>query len=203
MATSYLVPMAVVRHEIESVRGSRFLAVLAPVDSPEAAQTFIRTIEEAERSASHHVWAWRLAPDGARYRSHDAGEPGGSAGRPVLAQIERHACVDVVVVVSRWFGGTKLGVGGLARAYGAAAGAVLDRAEIRRVERVRRAIVAFPYAVSKAVEALLASWRIEPVEGRYEDNVRLVLDVPEAGWDRFKQDLANGTAGRAAVLAVD
>lgn len=90
------------------VRKSRFLAHAAPVADAEAALAFIAAT--SVREATHNCWAWRI---GAQYRFNDDGEPGGSAGRPILAAIEGQGLDQVVVLVTRWFGGIKLGVGGL------------------------------------------------------------------------------------------
>ena len=116
--------------ELEAKR-SRFLARAAPVESPEAALAFLH--EVADPQATHNCWAYRI---GADYRSSDDGEPGGSAGRPILAAIEGQGVDQVMVVVTRWYGGTNLGVGGLVRAYGGAA------AECRR-PAPRRPLVDF------------------------------------------------------------
>jgi len=110
----------------QEIRKSRFLAQAAPVDDDAAADTFIA--EVSDRGATHNCWAWRL---GNRYRFNDDGEPGGSAGRPILAAIDGQGLDHVVVVVTRWFGGIKLGVGGLVRAYGGCAAECLRTAPRR------------------------------------------------------------------------
>ncbi|WP_420225132.1 IMPACT family protein [Pigmentiphaga litoralis] len=104
----------------EEIRKSRFLALAAPVTTPDAAMAFIAT--HADATASHNCWAWRI---GSVYRFHDAGEPGGTAGRPILAAIDGQECDRVAVVVTRWFGGILLGAGGLMRAYGGCAATCL------------------------------------------------------------------------------
>lgn len=97
----------------EEIRKSRFLALAAPVSSAAEAQAFIQ--RASDPSASHNCWAWKV---GNQYRSSDDGEPGGTAGRPMLAAIEGQGFDRVAVVVTRWYGGIQLGTGGLARAYG-------------------------------------------------------------------------------------
>ena len=93
------------------VKHSRFLAQAGPVDSAEAAHAFMATV--ADPTATHNCWAWRV---GDQYRSSDDGEPAGTAGRPILAAIDGQGYDRVAVVVTRWFGGIKLGAGGLVRA---------------------------------------------------------------------------------------
>jgi len=94
----------------EVIRKSRFLAKAAPVASADEAQAFIQTVSDPD--ATHNCWAWKV---GSQYRFSDDGEPGGTAGRPMLTAIEGQDCDQVVVVVTRWFGGIQLGTGGLAR----------------------------------------------------------------------------------------
>jgi uncharacterized YigZ family protein len=151
---------AAVRHEAD-VRKSRFLALAAPIESPEAAQAFLDA--SCDLQATHNCWAWRF---GAQYRFSDDGEPGGTAGRPILQAIESQGYDRVAVLVIRWFGGIKLGTGGLARAYGGTAAECLrlaDRVELREECRVS---CACPYADIERVQArlLAAGARIEHAE---------------------------------------
>jgi len=120
----------------QEIRKSRFLARAATVDSTDAAAAHVARV--ASRDATHNCWAWRV---GALYRFSDDGEPGGSAGRPILAAIDGQGLDRVAVVVTRWYGGIKLGVGGLARAYGGCAAECLRVAErMEIVERVQARI---------------------------------------------------------------
>ena len=115
----------------EEIRKSRFIALAAPVTSAAEAQAFITT--HSDPSASHNCWAWKV---GQQYRFSDDGEPGGTAGRPILAAIEAQDMDQVAVLVIRWYGGIQLGTGGLARAYGGSANKCLQTAP--RVELVAR-----------------------------------------------------------------
>ncbi|MFJ4145556.1 IMPACT family protein [Pseudomonas sp. NPDC089734] len=108
----------------EEIRKSRFITLAAPIASPADAQAFID--QHSDLDATHNCWAWKL---GAQYRSNDDGEPGGTAGRPILAAIEAQEFDQVVVLVIRWYGGIQLGTGGLARAYGGGANKCLQQAE--------------------------------------------------------------------------
>ncbi len=101
------------------------------------------------------------------------------------------------MVVTRWFGGTKLGVGGLMRAYGGAAGQALDRAEVLTVAITRRVALGFPYACSGAVQALLASAGLQPEESDFGAQVRLVVRVEEERLEGFLDELRERTAARA------
>jgi uncharacterized YigZ family protein len=106
---------AAATHLLE-VRHSRFLAHAAPAETAEAALAVLKAVQDAD--ATHNCWAYRIGSD---YRSSDDGEPAGTAGRPILAAIDGQGFDQVMVVVTRWYGGIKLGAGGLVRAYGGAA----------------------------------------------------------------------------------
>ena len=178
----------------EPVRGSRFVATLAPIADEPAAMAVIRATEAADPGADHCCWAWRLR-DG-RTRSWDAGEPRGSAGRPILAQLEGHAVFDAVAIVVRHFGGPKLGVGGLMRAYGGTAGMALDRARLVEVAATVDLVVEHAYADTNAVEAVLATLPATLVDAAYDVGVRLTLRVEAGAAEALVNALRDRTAGR-------
>ncbi|MCA9560793.1 MAG: YigZ family protein [Myxococcales bacterium] len=189
------------RYELDPVKASRFVATLDHVTTEDEALAVVAACEAEWPDASHHCWAYKLA--GGRTRSSDAGEPGGSAGRPILARIEGKQLADAVVVVSRWFGGTKLGVGGLIRAYGACAGKALDAADVRVVPRTRALRVEHGYEDTAAVQTVLAAAGLTPLDADYGATVRLTLAAPEATADALAQRLVDATAGRAVVEAAE
>ena len=127
-ADHFRTPAAEARAEIR-VQRSRFLAIAFPMSAEEEFDARLEAIRSTFFDATHHCWAWRLFA-GERARSSDAGEPSGSAGRPILQAIRAAALHDAGVVVVRWFGGVKLGTGGLGRAYRDAAAAALADAPI-------------------------------------------------------------------------
>ena len=188
------------RHESERVKGSRFVADLAPVADEAAAEAFVAGVREAFPDASHHVFAWILDPEGRRTRASDDGEPGGSSGPPVLRQLEGHGVTGAVCVVTRWFGGTKLGVGGLMRAYGGCAGEALDRAELVEVRVTRGRALAFPYEVSGAIEAVARACEATPGDASYGAEVEARFTVPLERLDEFDREVVERTAGRARLL---
>ena len=111
-------------------RGSRFIAYAWPVRSEEEAITHLEALRKEHFKARHHCFAWRLGADGARFRANDDGEPSGTAGRPILGQIDSFGLTEVVVVVVRYFGGTLLGASGLINAYREATAEALRAAEV-------------------------------------------------------------------------
>lgn len=182
----------------EPVKGSRFVAIVAPVADEPAAMAVIRAAEADHADADHCCWAWRLR-DGYS-RTWDAGEPRGSAGRPILAQIEGHAVFDAVAVVIRHFGGTKLGVGGLMRAYGGTAGMALDRARIVEVAATVELVVEHAYGDTNAVEAALAAVQATIVDAAYDAGVTLILRVEAGVADALAVALRDRTAGRVRAV---
>lgn len=172
---AYRTPAATARGEVRE-RGSRFLSVLLPVRGPEDAREALERLRREHPDATHHCWARRLGwpPEEG---SSDAGEPAGTAGVPILGVLRGAGLSDALVVVTRWFGGTKLGKGGLARAYAAAARAAV--AEGRVAVRVPTAELALtvPYDRLGAVKRLVHPPEVEVLREEYGARVRLVLGV--------------------------
>lgn len=188
-----------VRHEPEKTRGSRFIATAAPSRTAKEARSRLERVRGEFSDATHHCFAYRIGAEGRLFRFGDDGEPGGSAGRPILAQIEGRDLTDLVVVVTRYFGGTKLGVGGLIRAYGRAAAAVLSQATVRTVPVTRRLSVSYPYDRSGEVQGLLATSSVLTVSADYGETVRLILDVPLGRIEELVARLRDRTAGRCRI----
>lgn len=126
-------------------RGSRFLASAYPAEDPKSCKAWLGEMKKLHPKATHHCYAYRLGPEGALFRSSDAGEPSGSAGKPILAQIDRLELTDVLVIVVRYFGGTLLGIGGLMTAYKTAAALALQTAPIVTRQIERRYRIGFQY----------------------------------------------------------
>ncbi len=189
------------RVEIDRIRGSRFVADLAPVADQDTALAFVEQVRRRAPDASHHCWAFRLA-DG-RERSDDDGEPGGTAGVPILRHLQGAELVDVVGVVTRWFGGTKLGRGGLVRAYGAATAAAIDAAPVV-VRRVMAWLdLVHDYELSGPVESVLAGHGADVVDADYGAQVVLRVAVPRDAAGSFTTALSEATAGRVVPAPVE
>jgi uncharacterized YigZ family protein len=182
----------------QDIRKSRFLARAAPVGSIDAAVAFFARVREPD--ATHNCWAYRV---GASYRFNDDGEPGGTAGRPILQAIDGKSLDRVAVVVARWFGGIKLGAGGLVRAYGGAAAECLRlAAKSPLVERVA-VIVRCDFAAAGALRARLAEYDASKRREQADaEAVELVIDLPAARVDAFTQLVRDLTRGRGRVSAV-
>lgn len=196
---TYRTVAAELRLEPDKIKGSRHVATVAPVDDEEQIAAVLARAREGLREANHHAYAWRLGRRGERFRYSDDGEPSGSAGRPILQAIEGRELTHLVVVVSRVFGGTKLGVGGLVRAYSGAAIAALDQAEVRVVVPHVRVRLVHDYALSSAVEGLLHAARYATASADYGERVTLELVVPEHEVEAFAARAREASAGRIDI----
>ena len=184
-------------HEVPPIKNSRFIATVAPVTTMDAALSVVAEVAAAGPRANHHCWAVRLS-DGTT-RSSDDGEPSGSAGRPILARLEGREVEDCVVVVSRWFGGTKLGVGGLVRAYGGCAGTALDAADKVEVVRTVSVAVGHGYGDTGVIDAVFAELSATVEGADYGAAVsRRVTVLPEQV-ELLRARVVEATAGRATV----
>lgn len=170
-------------------KGSVFLAVIGPAADEAAAKALLASLEHEFSDATHCCWAWRLgAPP--RERSADAGEPAGTAGMPILQVLRGAGLSDVMAVVARWFGGTKLGKGGLARAYAAAAREALQGLPVVRKVPTARVAVEVPYEKVGAVKRLLRPPEVELEAEEYGAAARLVLAVHEEREEALRDALA-------------
>lgn len=190
-------PAAPVTVETDPVKGSRFIADVAPASDETEAMAHVERIRLREPGATHHCWAWRIGPD--RVRSSDDGEPGGTAGPPILRRIESSGLDRVAVVVTRYYGGTNLGTGGLIRAYGAAARAGLDAVAVEVGVATVRLALEHDYDLSAPIAAVLAAHGAETVDAAYGVRVVLVLAVAEEEAEQFAEAVRNATSGRATV----
>jgi uncharacterized YigZ family protein len=178
----------------ETVKESVFIAYASRADSQAQAFEFLRAVLARHQDASHLCWAYRI---GGQYRFSDGGEPGGTAGQPILRAIEGQDLDHVVVGVIRYFGGTKLGAGGLMRAYGGTAAEALRTAE-RQTESPRVAVRA--EAGFEHINALYRALDACAAENRHEDyteqGVKISATLPANELERFRALLRDGTRGQ-------
>ena len=174
------------------VKHSRFLARAAAAATPAAAVAFLAQVADAD--ATHNCWAYRI---GGEYRSSDDGEPAGTAGRPILAAIDGQGFDQVMVVVTRWYGGIKLGAGGLVRAYGGAAAECLRTAPRHPLVAMATLELQAGFDDIGAVHAALASVGAEKLDEAFAiDGVRLRLSLPADRVDGLKARLRDATRDR-------
>ena len=181
------------------IKHSRFITHAAAVETPEQALAFIARV--SNRDATHNCWAYRI---GAEYRSSDDGEPSGTAGRPILAAIEGQGYDQVVAVVTRWYGGIKLGAGGLVRAYGGAAAECLRQAERRPLVLLELLVVSCPFDDLGSVHAALASHAADKLQEHFDESgATLHLRLPANRADALKTHLRDATRNRVRFAESD
>ncbi|MGP1665255.1 MAG: IMPACT family protein [Rhodanobacter sp.] len=186
------------QHGVE-IRKSRFVAQAAPVDGAAQALAFLQSIRDP--SASHHCWAYRV---GAEYRFNDDGEPGGTAGRPILQAIESQGIDRVMVVVCRWFGGIKLGAGGLARAYGGTAAECLRLAERVPIVAMARLRLHCAFAELALLKARLGECLAEIDSETFDtEGVTLILCLPLDQVEHAQARVIAITRGRRQAVLLD
>ncbi len=185
------------------VKGSRFIGETFPVATVAEAEARIAEVRKQAHDATHHCTAYRVGAAGEHYRYNDDGEPSGSAGPPILRQIDARGLTNTLVVVTRYFGGTKLGVGGLVRAYGAAAAEALDASGIE--ERVLRVPIRlrFDYADTSPAMHTIERFRAEIMETHYGEATELVAGVRRSEAEAFVEAFTEALGGRGSATVED
>jgi uncharacterized YigZ family protein len=196
MANSHLIPLHEIRRE-HLVVNSRFIATLAPSFSIEAARTFIARIKHEFADATHNVPAYIIGGGNTvtEYCSDD-GEPDGTAGRPALAVLRGSGLGDVAVVITRYFGGTKLGTGGLVKAYTASTQLVVNSVGRGRRIPVHVAMLAIPYNMLERVRLLSARHQGEILSEDFAADITITLQIPVDTLDDFQAELSGVSAGK-------
>lgn len=181
-----------------AVQRSRFIADTAAVRDEETAQAFLQEIKKKYYDARHHCYGWILE-GGRRKKSGDDGEPSGTAGAPILAALERQGITDGLIVVTRYFGGIKLGTGGLTRAYAHAAAQGLAASTLAELQTLRRVAVTVAYPLFSPLENWLQKNEIRVADKSYAENVTLTLYLTPDATETVKKAVADLTAGQACL----
>jgi uncharacterized YigZ family protein len=190
--------LAASRHS-EDIRKSRFLAQAAPVETAQQALVYVQQVSDL--SATHNCWAYRI---GLEYRFNDDGEPGGTAGRPILQAIEGQGVDRVVVVVTRWYGGIKLGAGGLARAYGGTAAECLRLADRTPIVTMMRMGVHCDFADLARMKARLKDAGAEIEQELFDaQGVTLHVRLPEERADEIRMRVVDISRGRSKAYVLE
>lgn len=178
---------------------SRFIADVFPVLTEEEAFAHLEEIRKKYWDARHHCWAYVIGRNPASERMSDDGEPAGTAGKPILEVLRGRELTDVFIVVTRYFGGTLLGTGGLVRAYGAAAAKALAHTEIiTRIYGFKLKITTDYTGLGK-IQYLLAQRGVKVLDTAYTDRVEIMVLVPESDENALRKDIMEGTNGQAGV----
>lgn len=170
--------------------GSKFLAFAYPVETEEAAKKILEEVRKEYFDARHHCYAWRLGRTGEPYRMNDDGEPSSTAGRPIHGQLLSNELSDILVVVVRYFGGTKLGVPGLIRAYRSATQDAIANAEIIEKVAGETLTVTFDYLQMNDVMKVLKDMDITPLNQQFDLRCTLTARVRLSRIEEFRKQLA-------------
>lgn len=183
----------------QHIKRSRFVAMAGRCDDEPQAEAFLA--RHRDLSANHNCWAWRI---GQQFRSDDDGEPGGTAGRPILRAIEQQDFDQTVVVVIRWFGGIKLGAGGLSRAYGGSAAECLRRADSQPLVRYSRMEVRCGFEHVNLVHQLCETHAARITNQDWQaERVVIELEAPDRRVTRLRKALRDGSNGQISVAVLD
>lgn len=199
----YAIPARKTRVE-QIVVNSRFIATAGRADTVEDAKAVIQAVRDEMPDATHHVYAFKVGYGGSVIEGmSDDGEPSGTAGPPVLAVLRGAEIGDIVVVVTRYFGGTKLGTGGLVRAYGGAAKAVLAALPVElKIEKVL-AGVSIAYNFYERLKLLLVAYQAETLREEFAADVTVFVRLPADQVDSLSAALRNLTAGQSELIVLN
>lgn len=201
--TQYPIPANTIRIE-NIVVNSRFIATVGRADTVQAAKNFIQAIREEMSNATHHVYAFKVGYGGSITEGMtDDGEPSGTAGPPVLAVLRGADIGNIVIVVTRYFGGTKLGTGGLVRAYGGAAKDALAVLPIEMKVEKRYLGISAPYTYYERLKTLVSEHQGQIDAEEFTSDVTLYIYLPVDQIDSFTTAVRNLTAGQYAPVLLD
>lgn len=204
MAAAYFIPAAPLVLS-EEIKKSRFITLIAHTPTVETAKAWINDIKQQHPSARHHCWAFVAgAPqDSQVYGFSDDGEPSGTAGKPMLAQLMGSGIGEITAVVVRYYGGVLLGTGGLVKAYGGGVGAALKLLETRLKRQLMTSFIHCDYVDMGAVEALIAAHHGQLLAADYGQRVVLQVAWDTAVWAQVARELLDRTHGRVSLRSLD
>jgi len=178
------------------VKGSRFLAEIIPVHSKDEVETALLNIRKEFHDATHHCFAYRIGADALQVRAADDGEPAGTAGKPILLVLTARKLTNVLLVITRYFGGTKLGTGGLARAYAEAAQQAVSMSKVVRVYLTSNVSLEVHYEDMPRMERLLHAFGGLIEESTYLESVTLRVAIRQSQIQEFLRAVTETFQGR-------
>ncbi len=186
MKTDTYLTIANISEGIYKEKGSKFFAIAIPVSSENEIKEHVQRIKKEYFDARHHCYAYILGLNKEKYRENDDGEPSGAAGKPIRGQLLSKNITNVLVIVVRYFGGTKLGVGGLITAYKTAAKDALDNAQIIEKTMMQKLIIKFDYAQMNEVMSIIKDENLEQLSHKFENDCEITISVRISDIDRIK-----------------
>ena len=196
----YKIPASL--HRIEKIiKKSRFIATVSHAPNEEDAKAFVAAMKNEFHDASHNCWAYVAGPPGdtARVGMNDDGEPHGTAGKPIFTVLLHSGIGEIVAVVTRYFGGTKLGTGGLVRAYSGSVKNTLAGLSVKEKRDVLSLTVIFEYSNITAVKQMIESFHSEIIEENYEADVVFKIEIPRNNKESFIRAVTDLTGGEILV----
>jgi uncharacterized YigZ family protein len=184
------------------VRGSEFIATVIPVTSKDQALKELESLRSEFWDATHNCFAYRIGKGGLEFRTSDDGEPSGSAGKPILFVLHKYDVSDILMVITRYYGGTKLGVGGLARAYSDSSSAVLELCVKIPVYSTKDIKVLCMYEDVDIIRRIIDSYAINS-DSEYRDAVEFIARIPESQCEIFMNEIISATSGRAGAIILN
>lgn len=181
------------------IKSSRFIANASPAANKETAMNVLEEVRARFHDASHNCFAYKIGKAGNTFRYADDGEPTGTAGKPILFAINKFNVSDIVIVVTRYFGGTRLGVGGLARAYNQSANEVLSQCTIKPVYITTSIRVFCTYEDIDSIKKLISAEAISFKE-IYHDAVEIIAEIPNSKIEEFTGKVTSLSKGRAGFV---
>lgn len=170
-------------------KGSKFITYAYPIQNEEEVKPIISKLKKEHHSARHHCYAWRLGSQGKNYRANDDGEPSGTAGRPILGQLQSHNLTNILVVVVRYFGGTLLGVSGLINAYRKGTIDALDNAQIVEKIVMDHLEVNYDYLAMNAIMHLIKEEQLEQLKTTFDLRCQIIIAVRQRDTNRILEKL--------------
>lgn len=198
MSDSYLTLDSECSHEIK-IKGSRFIALGYPVETAKAAASIIEQIRKKEFAATHHCFAWSIGREKEQFKYSDDGEPSGTAGKPIYRALADRDLKNVLVMVVRYFGGTKLGTGGLTRAYAQAAGEMLDKAEIIEKLICDNLHFTISFSLYDKLMSLISAGKHRVISQDFAGEVTMDVAVRKSQSDGFVAKLNELSGGRIEI----
>ena len=195
----YLTVESALRAPEFKVKGSSFITDILPVSSKEAIDEALTSIRKEFYDATHHCFAYRLGPTGSNLRAADDGEPSGTAGKPILLVLASSKLTDTLIVVTRYYGGTKLGTGGLARAYAESAQQAVSLARVKQVFLMQEITLTYSFDDMSHVERMLSQYEAVKGDAIYLDSVQQQVQLRKSKVEPFLTQLVDSLHGRVGI----
>ena len=200
--TDYKVPAAPLVFE-QIINKSRFITHIARASNKDQAKDFISNIKTLYPDARHHCWAYIAGHPKATIDIgfSDDGEPSGTAGKPILNVLQHRGVGEIVLVVVRYFGGIKLGAGGLVRAYSSSASLAMEKLESITLIASKDFVITFDYTLERSIKHLLDTNNITVKQAGYAEKVKLKITVPKTNIESLSTQLTNITSGKTSLIS--